>query len=249
MSEKGHYSYLRPQTGVWFFILGSAAFHVGLVLLLVIGGWLRDSSAKTNDRARITALLRKGKPRPKEWLPRKLPAPSKALPKELRPDPKTKPDPKSKAVKHVPAKKKPRSADYSKDMSAALASLTEEGGGKTAEEPEGSPDGVDDGDALIAQMGDEYMTKIYKAIKVQYSIPDVIPAQERMFLSAKVAITIDARGNIKDLTFEKRSGNSFFDSAIEGAVRRAAPFPAPPSELSDAYAAEGFALNFHARSM
>jgi len=246
MSEKSQYSYLKPQYGVWFFILGSAVFHAGLVLLLVIGGWMRDSSAQTNDRARITALLRKGKERPKEWLPRKLPAPKAALPKEMRADPKAKPDPKSKAVA---AKKKSRPTDYSKDMSAALASLTEEGGGKTDEEPEGSPDGVDDGDALIAQMGDEYMTKIYKAIKVQYSIPEVIPARERMFLSAKVAITIDARGNIKDLTFEKRSGNSFFDSAIEGAVRRAAPFPAPPSELSDSYASEGFALNFHARSM
>lgn len=249
MSEKGQYSYLRPQSGVWIFILGSAAFHAGLVLLLVIGGWLRDSSAKTNERTRITALLRKGKPRPKEWLPRKLPAPTPALPKEVRPDPKAKPDPKSKAVKPVTAKKKYRPTDYSKDMNAALASLTEKGGGKTAEDPEGSPDGVEDGDALIAKMGDQYMTKIYKAIKVQYSIPEVIPAQERMFLSAKVAITIDAHGNIKDLTFEKRSGNSLFDSSIEGAVRRAAPFPAPPPELSDTYATEGFALNFHARSM
>ena len=88
MDIRDQYSYLRPQPRVWFAIIGSAVFHAGLVLLLIVGGLIRQGTADTRDRAKITALLRKGKPRPDDWLPRKLPAPAPAPPKEVRPDPK-----------------------------------------------------------------------------------------------------------------------------------------------------------------
>jgi TonB family protein len=240
MSVDDKYAYLRPQRGVWLAILGSALFHVGLVMMLIIGGLIRESSANTRDTARITALLRKGKPRPKDWLPRKLPAPGKSAPKEVRPsrDKKASHDKKKRA----PEKKSQR--DYTKDMSSALASLTQKEGGKPDEEVEGSPEGVDNGDALIAQKGSEYMTKVYKAVKAQYSVPEVISTRERMFLRATVVITVDAGGRLKDFSFEKHSDNPLFDSAIEAAVRRAAPFPPPPAELADKYAHEGIGLEF-----
>ena len=134
-------------------------------------------------------------------------------------------------------------------MNQALASLTQEGGGKSDVEPEGSPDGVDEGTALIAQLGNEYMTKVYTSVKGQYAVPEIISQRERMFLSAVVVITLDARGNIKDLSFEKKSDNQIFDSAIEAAIRRAAPFPPPPSELVDKYGSEGIGLEFDAKRM
>lgn len=244
MSVRDQYAYLRPQPLVWLFILVSMAVHAGLVGLLIIGGLLKDSRDHSRDRARITALLRKGKPRPKDWLPRKLPAPAPAPTKEVRADPSKKAD----ASKKTPVSGSERT-DYSKQMSQALASLTKEGGGKSDEEPEGSPDGVDEGTALIAQLGNEYMTKVYTAVKAQYAVPEIISQRERMFLSAVVVITLDSRGNIKDLTFEKRSDNQVFDSAIEAAIRRAAPFPPPPSELVDKYASEGIGLEFDAKRM
>lgn len=240
MSAEGKYDYLKPQRGVWLAIMGSALFHAGLIMALVIGGLVRESSANARDTAKITALLRKGKPRPKKWLPRKLPAPPAPAPHNTRP---SKDKQAAKTANNRPAKKRPHH-DYSKDMSSALASLTQKEGGKPDDEIEGSPDGVDDGDALIAKKGSEYMTKVYKAIKAQYAVPEVISQRERMFLKATVVITVDARGRLKDFSFEKHSDNHLFDSAIEAAVRRAAPFPPPPPELADKYADEGIGLEF-----
>jgi protein TonB len=184
--------------------------------------------------------LKKGKPRPKDWLPRKPPAAAPAPPKNVRPSKDAKVDPKKSRTASS-------RVDYTKDMNSILKGLAKEGG--KDEEVEGSPNGVDEGTALIAQMGNEYMTKVYTAIKGQYSVPEIITERERMFLNATVVITINARGQIKDLTFEKRSGNQVFDSAIESAIRRAAPFPPPPEELAGKYASEGIGLDFDARRL
>lgn len=240
MDIRDQYAYLKPQPMVWISILGSAAAHAGLIVLLIIGGLVKESGGR--EHVKITALLKKGKPRPKEWLPRKEPAAAPAPPQNARP---------AKDAKKSDAKKTAHQSssrvDYSKDMNSALSGLAKEGGRE--DEGEGSPDGVDEGTALIAQKGNEYMTKVYSAVKGQYSVPEIITERERMFLNATVIITINARGQIKDLTFEKRSGNQVFDSAIEAAIRRAAPFPPPPEELAGKYASEGIGIDFDARRM
>jgi protein TonB len=238
MDIREQYAYLRPQPMVWISILGSAAGHAGLIILLIIGGLAKDSGER--EHVKITALLKKGKERPKDWLPRKEAAAAPAPPKNARPAKDAKKvDPK--------ARKTLSRVDYSKDMGSALASLTKEGAKE--DEGEGSPDGVDEGTALIAEKGNEYMTKVYSAVKGQYSVPEIITERERQFLNAVVIITINARGQIKNLAFEKRSGNQVFDSAIENAIRRAAPFPAPPPELVDKYASEGIGIDFDARRL
>ena len=238
MDVREQYAYLRPQPMVWISILGSAAAHAGLIILLIIGGLVKDSGER--EHVKITALLKKGKERPKDWLPRKPAAAAPAPPKNVRP---------SKDAKKTDSKarKTPSRVDYSKDMGSALESLAAEGAKE--DEGEGSPDGVEEGTALIAQKGNEYMTKVYSAVKGQYSVPKVITERERQFLAATVVITINARGQIKNLTFEKRSGNQVYDSAIEAAIRRAAPFPPPPPELVDKYSSEGIGIEFDARRM
>jgi TonB family protein len=238
MDIREQYAYLRPQPMVWISILGSAAAHAGLIILLIIGGLVKDSGGR--EHVKITALLKKGQPRPKDWLPRKEAAAVPAPPKNVRP---------SKEAKKVDSKAHNTSSrvDYSRDMASALSGLAKEGGKEDS--GEGSPDGVDEGTALIAQKGNEYMTKLYSAVKGQYSVPEIITERERQFLNATVVITINARGQIKNLTFEKRSGNQVFDSAIENAIRRAAPFPPPPAELADKYASEGIGIDFDARRM
>jgi len=238
MDIREQYAYLRPQPMVWISILGSAAAHAGLIILLIIGGLVKDSGGR--EHVKITALLKKGKPRPKDWLPRKEPAAAPAPLKNARPP---------KDAKKVDSKARPASSrvDYSKDMGSALKSLAREGGKE--DEREGVENGVDEGTALIAEKGNEYMTKVYSAVKGQYSVPEIITERERQFLNATVVITINARGQIKDLTFEKRSGNQVFDSAIESAIRRSAPFPPPPPELVDKYSSEGIGIDFDARRM
>jgi protein TonB len=238
MDIREQYAYLRPQPMVWISILGSAAAHAGLIILLIIGGLVKDSGER--EHVKITALLKKGKERRKDWLPRKEPAAAPAPPKTARP-------PKDAKKTTSKSHKSSSRVDYSKDMGSALKSLAVEGAKE--DEGEGSPDGVDEGTALIAEKGNEYMTKVYSAVKGQYSVPEIITERERQFLNATVVITINARGQIKNLTFEKRSGNQVFDSAIENAIRRAAPFPPPPPELVDKYSSEGIGIDFDAQRL
>ena len=247
MQLEGHYSYLRPQRQVWLFITGSALVHAGLLSLLVLGGVLDEMHSRDRDDARITAVLRLGKPRDPKLLPRKLeeaPPPAAPAP-EQRAQPKpseTQPEPSRAAARPGPQSK----IDYTRAMKHAVADLAKENKG---EEPEGSPDGVADGDARVAQLGNEYYTKLYKAIKANYSLPETINERERMYLKATVVLFLDARGHIKEMVFEKKSGNGVFDAAVDRAIRKTAPFPAPPRELAQQYAREGIGFEFEGKSM
>jgi len=235
------YAYLKPQPFVWLAVLGSALIHLGLVGLLVVGGILKEHRQPDKREAILTHLVRKGKKKDDKILPvkdRPKPPPAPA-PKAVVPRPdgaKTKPSPKHAA--------KPSKVDYKGAQADALASLK-----PTEYEQEGDPDGVEDGDALVKQKGDEYLTKVYKAVKKQYEVPELIPAKERMFLRADVILYIDRAGGIKELKLSKPSGNQLYDNAVVGAIRRAAPFPAPPAELAAVYSDDGIQIPFRASKL
>ena len=242
MDVRDQYAYLKPQPLVWLAILGSTAFHGLLVLALVVGGLMEENRKPLKQRALMTRILKKGKKKPKNQLPHKkvVTPPAAAAPKAI-PSPHAEKAP-AKATK--PAPKAPRRKDYSNSMGSALAALQ-----KSDYENDGDPEGSDDGDSLLAEKGNIYQTQVYKAVKAKYSVPELISKQERMFLNATVVITLTSSGQIKNLDFEKRSGKDLFDSAIEAAIRRAAPFPKPPAELAGQYASMGIGLIFHARKM
>ena len=133
-------------------------------------------------------------------------------------------------------------------MRSALAALEKEVKDSRYEQ-DGDPEGVEDGDALIKQKGNEYLTKIWGAIKARWEVPDLISSKERMFLKADVVIYIDASGKLIDIKFKKKSKNSLYDSAVEGTIKRAAPFPPPPPELADTYAEDGIEIPFSASKL
>ena len=247
MDVREQYAYLKPQPVVWLAIVGSAPFHGLLVLALVVGGLMKENTKPLKQRAILTRILKKGKKRPKNQLPHKdVPVKPTVAPPKAIPSPKAEKAP-VKSSKPAPPKA-PRRKDYTRSMSSALAALQDDAK-KSDHENDGDPDGADDGDSLIAEKGNIYQTQVYKAIKAQYSVPELIKPQERMFLNATVVITLSANGQIKDLSFEKRSGKDVFDSAIENAIRRAAPFPVPPKELAAQYGSVGIGINFRASKM
>lgn len=238
--ESLNFRYLKPRTNPWFAILVSAGVHVGLAAALVIGSLAGAKSDPLRDTAIITRLLRKGEEKPKNWLPDKKlasqPPADNAVPLSSTTD-KGKPSDKSTAK-----------VDYSKQMKNALASLQKDGQ-PSKEKPAGSKDGVEEGDSDVAEKGNAYYTEVYKKVKSAYSVPELISERERLFLTATVVITLERNGTVRALTFEKSSGNRLFDSAIEGAIRKAAPFPVPPKELADKYAKEGIGIIFRAAKM
>jgi len=240
---RDQYAYLKPQPFVWLAVLGSALVHLGLVGLLVVGGILKDQRPPEKRQAILTKLVKKGVKKDDSILPVKdqpRPPPPAPKPAVVKPNPDA---PKTDRSKTKPAAK-PSKEDYKGAQADAFASLK-----PTDYEQQGDPDGVDDGEALIKQKGDEYLTKVYKAVKKQYEVPELIPAKERMFLRADVILTIDAGGGIKELRLAKASGNELYDNAVVGAIRRAAPFPAPPAELADVYSGDGIQIPFRASKM
>ncbi len=240
------FAYLHPRPKVGLAIAVSVAIHAGLILLLVFGGMVKGTTDDIRDKAIITRLLKKGEEKPKEFLPDK--------PVQTAPPPPTAPAPQVEppsANKPVPTEPKapPSKVDYSKQMNKAISALEHREGRTSKEKQQGSPNGVAEGDSLVAEVGNAYYTEIYKSVKARYTLPELIDERERMFLTATVVITLDRNGKLKQLWFQQSSGNKLFDSAIEGAIRQAAPFPPPPRELADKYATDGIGLIFRAAKM
>lgn len=59
-------------------------------------------------------------------------------------------------------------------------------------------------------------------------------------LEAWVAIKIARNGEIKDIWFDKRSGNDYFDEAAKNAIRKSNPLPPIPSGYMRPYVEAGF---------
>jgi TonB family protein len=239
------FDYLHPHPKIGLAIAISAAIHAGLILLLVFGGMVKGTTNDLRDKAIITRLLKKGEEKPKEYLPDK--PVETAAPPQTQPAPQVEPPTANKPVPTEP--KAPSKVDYSKQMNKALSALEHREGRTSKEKSQGSPNGVAEGDSLVAEVGNAYYTEIYKSVKARYTLPELIDERERLFLTATVVITLDRNGKLKQLWFQQSSGNTLFDSAIEGAIRQAAPFPPPPREFADKYATDGIGLIFKAAKM
>ena len=84
---------------------------------------------------------------------------------------------------------------------------------------------------------------MHDAILENYAVPSVISERERLFLSATVLAWIGPGGQILKHEFQKKSGNAFFDQALELAIQRAR-LPPPPSDLARSLRDTGVVLNF-----
>jgi outer membrane biosynthesis protein TonB len=131
-------------------------------------------------------------------------------------------------------------------MAQALAGVTrspDREPRQKSEERVGSPDGSAAGTAATAEEGDAYFTAVQNAILAQYVLPSIISERERMSLQATVVAWIGGDGSILRHRFERRSGNRFFDDALELAIKRA-KVPPPPAGRAREIREEGVALVF-----
>lgn len=78
-----------------------------------------------------------------------------------------------------------------------------------------------------------YYTRIWSRVRSQWSLPpSLVPRQD---IEAIVFVRILRDGAVTDLSFQKRSGNQYFDESAMRAVRRAAPFPNLPAEAGSSW--------------
>ncbi len=185
----------------------------------------------------IAHLVALGRPRDAHLLPRKeSPPPSGGLAAPAR-VPSTKPT-------SVPQKREPSRQEL---MERALARAAGKAEPQSDEPPDperaGSATGSVEGTAATAEEGDAYFTAVHDAILQHYVVPSVISERERLYLAATVIAWIGPDGRILRHEFEKKSGNAFFDQALELAIQQTT-LPAPPADLARAMRDTGVELNF-----
>ena len=198
----------------------------------------------------VTRLVRLGKPRPKELLPRleeaPAPVPAPAPAPMVAPAPTTKvsddahaaPAPKKT---DKPIKGKPESpADALKRATERARQL-----GKQTEEREGDPSGSRAGDAERAAEGDRYATQVSDVLKRGWDIPKgLVSEAELRKLVAVVRIRVDRGGRVQSAKISQRSGNRYFDSSIEEMLANTRRLPPPPPALADSLVRSGFEIEF-----
>ena len=244
----------EPRVAVTPGALLAVALHV-----VVLGGALiapryfdRAPPLRKPILARMVAL---GKPRDAKLLPRKEvpPPPAPAAHSSPAPvAPLAAPAPSSKPGHAPPAPPKPRAPTRRELMDRALAQVTghpppSHSHSPSREKPDpdraGQANGSAAGTAETAEAGERYFTEVHDAILANYVVPSVISERERLYLSATVVAWIKADGSLLRHELQKKSGNHFFDEALELAVKKTR-LPPPPPELARSLHDEGLALNF-----
>ena len=215
----------------------SVVGHVVVVVLLLIFNWLWGAPKIDLEQKPIKAsLVRLGKKREETLLPRKEEPPPPA-PKTAEVAPKPTAD---KAVKIPDKNAKPEKEAPRKSLADMMAAASKNA---KPEELEGEADGDPNGDSAV-QEGERYFGLLNSVIHRNYDVSNTIDEAERRRLKAAVAIRIDESGKLLEVVLTQPSGNELFDSAVVGAVKKAAPFTAPPEHLRKSLKKEGVALLF-----
>jgi TonB family protein len=98
------------------------------------------------------------------------------------------------------------------------------------------------GKAESLQLMDIYHAEIWHHIQKQWAFSNQL-AQGKTNLEATIVAKIMKTGEIRDLWFEERSGNDFFDDSVLRAMKKASPLPPLPEGYSNPYYDVGFRFN------
>lgn len=231
-------------------IAAAVGLHVAVVFFAFIVP--RYFEKPVQHRAVIMArLMPLGKPRAPNLLPRApsappaaAAAPAPAAPSLTKVAPKLQSKPAATPKPSHAASNGKRAPTNQELMERALAKAADQA---VVEEPDperaGAANGSATGTATSAEVGDKYFTEVHDAIAANYTVPSVISERERLYLSATVIAYIGPTGALLRHTLQKKSGNHFFDEALELAIKNS-KLPAPPPELVKSLRDEGVALNF-----
>jgi len=236
------------RVGASFPVALAVLFHVSLLLFAIFLPKLLGVRS-TRSKPLIAKLVVMGKPRDQKLMPR-LPTPTSAPPPSpvsVPASPLTQVQPKVAATQPKPSEPKPKALSREELMNRALAQATrgvdQERHELKPEEREGKEDGSPLGTAATAEEGDQYFAAVQAAILENYLLPSIISERDRMALKATVDAWIAKDGTITRYVFEQRSGNHFFDEALELAIKRT-KVPPPPADRAAAVARDGVALVF-----
>ncbi len=210
---------------------------------VIVAGIISIKSAHSRKPAQnviVTELVRLGKERPKDLLPRKEeppPPPEKADPPPQTtpspdPPPQTKPTPQKDATPSA----KDRLSQLSK-VQNALDRL------KNQEEPEGREDGSQYGTTNKALAGNKLASEIYACLKANWNLPGISAAQAAG-KSTKLAVSVQKDGRLTDLEITKSSGDQRFDSAVRAATQKCGKVSPPDPDIAESVRKDGIEIVF-----
>ena len=237
----------RAEGPLLLFLFWSAVVHAVLFSLAVVWAKLHETPPVDLDQKPIRAtLVRQGTPRDEKLLPRiEQPPPppvEQPVPAPVAtPEPPRPAAPSPVAAPVAPPRPKQageKKADPRQKLLGAFDRM-----GKPTSEVAGAADGDPGGDSAVAE-GEAYYARLRSQITRFYDVSETIPESERIRLTAQVALFITPAGELDRARLAKSSGNDLFDTAVLGAVKRAAPFSPPPSHLRDALQKYGVVLMF-----
>lgn len=248
MSATRTESLLEPRPSpLMAFVAVSLAAHLLAVGGFSLASWLLAGPRVVLDQQPIKAsLVRLGKKRDDKLLPRKEeppPPPPPAAEKVAV----AAPAPPDKAIavpsKDAKVEKKDAAKEKADGKKSLFDAFNKTGRQTKPEELEGEEDGDKDGDSA-KQEGERYFGLLSAVVKRNYDVSDTIPEAERRTLRATVVIRLGDGGELLDVDLSKGSGNELFDTAVLGAVKKAAPFGAPPAHLRESLKKTGVQLVF-----
>lgn len=203
----------------------SVALH-----LCLMAAWMLAPSPVPRDlgAGTLQVQLVTEPPPPEPPLPE--PQPQKPQPQKPQPEP-AKPHPQSQPVAKAAATPKPPAAKPVPVLTASTETAAPQEVAPAAEAPPAAappaaaptaaaPAGIPD---LHAAARDEYLSVVWARVMRQR--PPRVPLSG----TAKLRFVLDAEGELLSVDIAESSGSELLDRAALNAVRRAAPFPPPPS--------------------
>jgi len=215
-------------------LAATVTLHASAAVAIVLGHRIAAPPPAAPE-VMVARLVRLGKPRPPDLLPRKPTAPPPAPTPVPAVDPAPKPETKPALATKPDPSVKPADLRTAMARARALARSAEE-----IEEPEGRPEGVAEGTSDRASEGDPYATEVWRRIKEGWRVPEMVSDRDLRRLRAVVFLRLSANGQIVEHRIVEPSGNRFFDASALEAIVTVQRLPPPPR----AFLVNGINLEF-----
>ncbi|PID77806.1 MAG: hypothetical protein CSB21_03675 [Deltaproteobacteria bacterium] len=239
---------------VWKFLLASIFFHFSIICAAAIDFDKGSKYRELKENSLNVAIVEKKPDLPKKGknlknkesgkninISEESPKNKKINSKKTLVSKKKKKLVKKKKNKSAPGKifkntvKSHKKEDSSKDRLKNIAMEIEGFKKDIAKEEKGKKDNDFFSDlsknAEIAEKIDIYRYKIASSVEKMWAIPAELVNNDES-LETSIVFSVLGDGSIKEIWFDKKSSNTYFDSSVYNAVQKAAPFPSHPKGIN-----------------
>jgi TonB family protein len=113
-------------------------------------------------------------------------------------------------------------------------------------EEEGDPNGIAEGTAKEAKLGDLYLGKLKVFFQRGWSVPNVVQDVDKLTTIASVSVSDD--GHVEAVEIQSPSGDALFDQsaldAVSALIQSNAQIPEPPPEIAQNYYGKSLPVRF-----